>query len=1123
MKSRLCAVMVLLLLNITMYGQHVPPARFSLKVKNVTLKNAFLEVEKATGLTISYPTDRFNANRKVSLSADNLTVAQAMERLLAGTGYSYTQKYSTLIIQEQKVPSRDTTVAPGKLRGRIVDFETTQPLPGATLRLDGTTIGGVADEKGYYILNNVPVGSYTLVVSYIGYQRGVQSGVDVIAGKESVYDIKMQSGGSLNEVVINGGLRRLKAVTHTTDRQVLQEIRGASAVVSGISSEQISKTGDRNAAQVIQRVAGATTVDDRFVIVRGLNQRYNLVYLNDNIAPSTEVYSRAFSLDLIPSRIIDRILVYKSPGPDVLADVTGGVVKIYTKDAREVKHFDIELQGGFRTGTTFDRILTHKGGKFDWLGFDDGSRKLPGVVPAYGSLQRAQITQRDYVSAFSPVLTYGEKTALPNAQLTANYYNAFRLGGRRISTLTSLSYKQENQHSDISRQQGVTKIAWSTNSVNDNVFRENQNTENAQLNLLQNFTYPLRDSSKLQFKNFILQQGQKQTIVRHSHENNGRSALGYIDGYQKDNILSFSQRFLYAGNLGGTHYFGQGKQQVRWNGGYTFSRQDIPDQRVIRLETADGTWAYPSYIGGDSSLRWTARTRHGGEETDINRVTYGIISRLWVRNTEGVYNGSIDYAWTFRPWLILKAGTLHQWKERQLYRRVYVVNEGDITGSQSDFNTWPGGQGHFVDPVIARFKEQDLDKVWSDTYLRDDGSGLKVFDRTAASDAYKATEQNNSGYLAFSFLPAHKKIEVYGGLRVEYDRQKIAGAKPANNTPTGLNEPVLVDFSKLSWLPSLNISYRPFRDWVVRAAYGRTLNRPEFREISPYRDIDYENNQYITGNPKLRPASVENYDLRIEFYPRNNTFGEVISAGVFYKRLTDPIERISSAPRVGASLNNIVFQNGGKATVQGVEVEARKQLDFLPARFFRDLSVIANATFIKSHVRKTYDDELADLEQGVPGGFLSSIDRPLQGQAPYIVNAGLYYDNAGSGTRVSFIYNVVGTRIYAASLPYQAAQNGDGGPYYRGGLLELPRHLLDVSFTQRIISSLQLKLSVQNLLNKPVEMAEDYNFTNKYEPEKLETFIPPGNTSEITAYRGDNKASSFNPGRYIVISLSYSL
>lgn len=1123
MKSRLCAVMVLLLLNITAFAQHVPATRFSLKIRNVTLKEAFLEVEKATGLTISYPTDRFNADRKVSLSADNITVAQAMERLLNGTGFSYTQKYSTLVLQEQKAPARDTTVAPGKLRGRIVDFETSQPLPGATLQLDGTSIGGMADEKGFYTINNVPVGSYTMVVSYIGYQRGVQSGVNVMAGKESVYDVKMQTGGSLNEVVIAGGIRRLKAVTHTTDRQVLQEIRSASTVVSGISSEQISKTGDRNAAQVIQRVSGATTVDDRFVIVRGLNQRYNLVYLNDNIAPSTEVYSRAFSLDLIPSRIIDRILVYKSPGPDVLADVTGGVVKIYTKDAREVRHFDIELQGGFRTGTTFDKMLTYKGGKFDWLGFDDGSRKLPGVVPGYGSLQKAQISQRDYASAFSPVLTYGEKTALPNAQLTANYYNAFRLGGHRVSSLTSLSYKQERQHSDVSRQQGVTKIEIASTGVSDRVYRENQNTENVQINLLQNFTYPLRDSSKLQFKNFILQQGQKQTIVRLSHENIGRSSIGYTNGYQKDIILSFSQRFLYAGNLGGTHYFGKGKHQVRWNGGYTFSRQDIPDQRVIRLETADGAMGYGSYIGGDSSLRWTARTRQGGEGADFNRITYGVISRLWVRNTEGVYNGSIDYAWTFKPWLILKAGTLHQWKERQLYRRIYTVNEGDISGSFSDFSTWPGGNGQYVDPVIARFKEQDLDKVWSNTYLRDDGSGLKVFDRTNASDAYKASEQNNSGYLAFSFLPAHRKVEVYGGLRVEYDRQKIAGAIPEDNTSTGLNEPVLVDFSKLSWLPSINISYRPFRDWVVRAAFGRTLNRPEFREISPYRDIDYENNQFIQGNPKLRPADIENYDLRIEFYPRNNTFGEVFSAGVFYKFLYDPIERINSSVRVGPSLNSIVFQNGGRATVQGLELEARKQLDFLPARFFRDLSVIANATFIKSRVRKTYDDELADIEQGVPGGVVSSIDRPLQGQAPYIVNAGLYYDNAGSGTRVSLIYNVVGTRIYAASVPYIQSQHGDGGPLYRGGLLELPRHLVDLSFTQRIISSLQMKLSVQNLLDKPVEMAEDYNFTNKYEPEKLETFIPRGYTSPITAYRGDNKASSFNPGRYIVISLSYSL
>jgi outer membrane receptor protein involved in Fe transport len=239
-----------------------------------------------------------------------------------------------------------------------------------------------------------------------------------------------------------------------------------------------------------------------------------------------------------------------------------------------------------------------------------------------------------------------------------------------------------------------------------------------------------------------------------------------------------------------------------------------------------------------------------------------MISRVWIRNTEGVYNGSADYTFTPVSYLAVKTGTFHQWKKRELYRRIYTVNEGDLRNGHSDYVTSPGGYGDYIDYERTRFEEQELGKVWSDEYLREDHSGLKVYDRTSGSDAYVGTQQNNSGYLSVSFTPAHRKLELYGGVRIEYDRQKVAGAIPPFSTDQHPNEPILVDIQKTSILPSLNIGLRPFRDWVLRGAYGRTLNRPEFREISPYPDRDYESNEVIQGNPLLRPATIDNYDLR---------------------------------------------------------------------------------------------------------------------------------------------------------------------------------------------------------------------------------------------------------------------
>jgi outer membrane receptor protein involved in Fe transport len=297
----------------------------------------------------------------------------------------------------------------------------------------------------------------------------------------------------------------------------------------------------------------------------------------------------------------------------------------------------------------------------------------------------------------------------------------------------------------------------------------------------------------------------------------------------------------------------------------------------------------------------------------------------------------VDYNWKPLPWVNLKLGTYQQWKVRQVFRRVYLVNEGDLKNAPSDMNTPTGGYGNYIDYNLVQFREQDLGKVWSTTYLRDDGSALKVYDRTSGSDAYTGTEQNNAGYMGFSLLPFQGKLDVYGGLRAEYDRIKVAGAiaPSAVDFTTGeLDQPVLSDHSTLSWLPSLNIGYRPNTQWVLRGAYGKTVNRPEFREISPYADIDYINQWQVYGNPGIVSAGIDNYDARLEWYPGKNNTGESISVGVFYKSLQHPIERVLISERTGPSLTSITYENADKATIRGLELEMRKNLDFIPLPFF---------------------------------------------------------------------------------------------------------------------------------------------------------------------------------------------
>ncbi|NLR78007.1 TonB-dependent receptor [Chitinophaga eiseniae] len=1123
--------------------------KYNISFSGNTLEECIDALQKQTGIRFFYEALEVNkVERHYTRSFNQATINTIADYLLANTSLVYDIVDNKKVVIRRKIPATNTHTLDSAnssgeshtIKGRVVDFETSMPLAGASVKLAGASRSVVSDSKGYYVISGIKTGEYTLAVTYIGYSAFAET---VRLTNSTTFDIRMQAGGgSLGEIVVSAAGRKVHNVAHTTDRKVLETIKSAQSVVSGISSQQIAMGADRNVAEVVKKISGVSIKDDKFVIIRGMNERYNLTYLNGNIAPSTELYSRAFSLDLLPSRIIDRIMVYKSPAPDLMGDMTGGAVKIFTKDAKTVKHVDVELQMGYRTGTTFNgQFMTYHGSGTDFLGFDNGVRKLPAVVPGYGDFTRAGISQKEYAQNFSPYLQYGYKSALPMIQLTANYYNTFKIGGKNLGMLSSLSYKTESQQLDIDRAGSF----WSSDGNGKRTHettRESQSMETVQINLLQNFTYKLRDSSRLFFKNYFLQQGQSTTVVRTARNNqyvagDSSTDLGHLTGinwkelvygynvYERNIILGYTQRFLYAGNVGGEHYFTRGKQLLEWNLGYTFSRQQIPDQRVIRFNQNRQDGGGTRGFGQSEDLSWVASYRYIKGPDDVenknNNLERGMISRTWSRNNEQVYNGAIDYTNKLTSWMTFKAGTYQQWKSRVLFRRAYTLNEGDLNsaGYPESANANIGSSGHYMDFNKVFFTEQDLDKVWSTNYLKDDGSALKVFDRTSGSDAYTATEQLNAGYVALSLLPLNGKLDVYGGLRVEYDRQKVAGAMPGSNQGS-INYPVLVDNKTTNYLPSINISYRPSQQFVVRTAYGKTVNRPEFRELSPYGELDQLNNQTVRGNHLLKPANATNYDARIEWYPKNNDKAETFSVGVFYKELTNPIERMITRSLFSGGPANISFGNADKATVQGLEIDLRKNFGFIPVPFFRNLSFIGNLSLIKSEVNKGLDTlVLKNPDPAVNPHYT----RQLQGQAPYTVNLGLYYDNAGTGTKLALSWNKIGPRIYAAangapfSIKYQGAVPVVT-PGNQGSLIELEREALDLALTQRIIKSLQVKFSAQNILNQPIRMAEDENFTYKYE----KAFIKRTGEPYQSDTNGDMISSEYKPGPHFILSLTYS-
>ncbi len=201
----------------------------------------------------------------------------------------------------------------GSIAGKVKDAKTGEALIGANVVIQGTTIGAATDVDGAFEIPSVKEGTYTLQVSYVTYKVHVISDVVVETAKRvTLGDIILKEDASeLQEVVVTVGRQT------DTDFELIRSIKDSKVVVVGITAEQISKTLDRDAAQVLRRVPGITIKDDQFIISRGLAERYNPVMLHNTYAPSVETDVRSFSFATIPSNQLDRILVYKSPAADL--------------------------------------------------------------------------------------------------------------------------------------------------------------------------------------------------------------------------------------------------------------------------------------------------------------------------------------------------------------------------------------------------------------------------------------------------------------------------------------------------------------------------------------------------------------------------------------------------------------------------------------------------------------------------------------------------------------------------------------------------------------------------------------------------------------------------------------
>ena len=912
------------------------------------------------------------------------------------------------LLSTQQLRAQDT----GEITGTISD---TAALKGAVVMVQGNSkLGSITDEKGNFTIKNIPSGTYNIVISLFGYNSDTLEDISVEAGKTTTIPPVTMTEEVQEEKTFT--IVGVKTKNEGSEKTAVQDTKKSEKIISVLSTEQIQKGQDRDAGEAVRRIPGVSLSEGKFILVRGLAQRYNSVWLNDAGAPSSETDSKAFSFDIIPSQMIDKIQVYKTAAPDLPGDFAGGMVKIYTRASPTKRSLQVNVQGSYRPGSTFGKFnYTGGGGAGDIFGFGGGYRDLPSSFPTE-NLGKVPAADQSAVDQ-SLKNTWGLKTrtALPDLRLNIFYTDRARIFKKvEFGNTFNLTYANLNTIYKIHRED------WDHTSKLDD-FHDVQSTNTVRLGLIENMAFRISPQFKIEFKNLFNQFGIQQNTSR---TNNPVTGDQDIRAY----MLSYESRTTYSTQLTGDVNSKNEKIGYNWALGYSYINRDLPDLRRLKYTKAQGA-ADSTYVA--QVPPGTADPNNGG-------------GRLYQKLRENVVslNQNLKINLVDKKPVVasVNVGGYVEYKSRSFSARTigYVLPPAGTPAQQQ---------------AQQALLHLPLDQIFSNSYVGVT-NGYKLDEITSLSDAY--TAQN---FLVAPYISATAKfidrINVLGGFRYEHNYQAINSYLNTQKLDTSVTTQFL--------LPSLNVSYNFTKKSQLRAAYGRTLNRPEFREWSPFSFYSFDFNASTYGSlfptvlsPRgqiLKVCTIDNYDLRYEFYPSSE---EMITFGAFYKHMLNPIQRV--IVNGTADSRAFSFNNADEAYATGLELDIRKSLGFIKrsSSFLKDLDLVANASVIKSQVtnRNVINQDLKT---------------PLQGQSPYVFNAGFYYQSDSTGWQASILYNVFGPRIYLYGTKDY--------PSY----IEMPRNSLDVTLSKKVSKRTTITVGAQNILNQASTIIQDTNHDGKYE------------------------------------------
>ncbi len=885
----------------------------------------------------------------------------------------------------------------GTIAGTVTDGKTGQPVIGATVLVFETSKGAATDVDGRFTIAGLAPGAYQLEVSMISYDTQLTEKIVVRQGETTEVTLTLAEATEQVGEVIVSIVRRVNS-----EAALNVDVRNSLQVVSGVSSQAIARTQDRDAGEVVRRIPGISIIDDKFIIARGLAQRYNNVWINRAAVPSSEADSRAFSFDLIPAGQIENILILKSPAPEVPADFTGGFIRIETKELPDDAAVTFSYSAGINTATHFNGFRYNPGPTGDIFGFGSGPRMWQGGIKGSFDNNDAAFVSRATQSGFRNDWSVPKRSAVPDQRFSTSFGRTWNMNeGKRLALTGAINYSY-SERSIIGMENSRFGIYNKREDKPEYLYKytDDQYKTDVKLGAMLNIAY-IRPRSNFRFRNIFNQLGQNRYTYRNGWQN--ISSL-----YKQEKAeYRYSSRGSYNGQFTGGHDLGRGR--LDWTAGYSYANRHLPDRRIINRQEND--------IYGDA--------HYGQMQIDQNDI-----QRDFTRLVEHLASAGVDYERTFREGKRfapkLKTGVYGEYRTRDYLARAfyYRFNPSNLP---SDFA--------YADPVNEILIPENFG-----------AEKLYLYDDSDNRNSYKADNLTAAAYAGLN-LP-FGRLNIYAGLRFEHSDMTLTNYTRSDEWISEQRSYVYDDL-----FPSVNATYRISERHQLRAAYGRSTNRPEFREVSPSTYYDFDLFSTIMGNPELKSAYVHNADVRYEWYPTN---AEQVSISFFYKHFRDPIE---TTIRDAGGSYTYTYENADRARAYGVELDVRKNLEFIG---LRDFSLSLNVAWIESRV--FFDDE--SLEH----------DRPMQGQSPYIVNGGLFYQPEQLGLTIGVLYNRIGKRIVGigrTDLSSGGSIDNDIPDMY-----EMPRDALDFVVTKRLGKRWEVRLSAKDLIGDDVELCQFPEFTD---------------------------------------------